>query len=45
MATGIVTALLTSSLDKLDLFGVEAKAQGERLQLTLDQDLQRSYDE
>lgn len=40
--TGIVTALVTYSLDKLDLFGVEAKARGARLQQTLDADVERS---
>jgi hypothetical protein len=40
--TGIVTALVTYSLDKLDLFGVEAKERGARLQQTLDADVERS---
>ncbi|KZC39473.1 hypothetical protein RHOFW510R12_19820 [Rhodanobacter sp. FW510-R12] len=40
--TGIVTVLVTYSLDKLDLFGVEAEARGERLQLTLDREVERS---
>lgn len=40
--TGIVTALVAYSLDKLDLFGVEAAARGIRLQQALEKDVDRS---
>ena len=40
--TGIVTAMVVHGLDKLDLFGVEAQAKLERIQQSLDEDIEAS---